>query len=267
MKYKNNKSGFTMIELLIALAITSIIMGAATTVFLNLQQTSTEIDQRTTLAANARGAMFFIDDTIKLLGFNPRKNISPSQIFRIVDPGRLQFLRNDLVQGLPNNIIDIQLAVGSDANLDGVADGGGDARLLIAINGAFGNGVVADNIVAICFAYGFDLNDDGDIETAGAGNQIIWAVDTDNDGILDTSLDTNNDGVVNAADLPFTGLGTPIDSSRIRAVKVWLLARSRFPIRGETDNNTYYVGSNVVTPNNNFAHVLHTNGIRGRNLF
>ena len=256
-----------MIELLIALAISSIVMGAATAVFLNLQETSTEIDQRTNLAANARGTMFFIEDNIKLLGFNPIKNLSKAQILRVVNPGRLQFVQNDLVQGQPNNTIDIQLALGSDATLDGVADGGGDARLLIAINGNFGNAVVADDIVAICFAYGFDRDDDGDIETAGAGNQIIWAVDTNNDGFLDTSLDNNNDGVVDAGDWPLAGMATPVDRSQIRAVKVWLLARSKFPIRGETDNNTYYVGANVVTPNNNFAHVLRTTGIRCRNLF
>ncbi|MCK5313137.1 MAG: prepilin-type N-terminal cleavage/methylation domain-containing protein, partial [Desulfobacteraceae bacterium] len=51
MKYPNNKSGFTLIEILIALIITSMVIGAAANVFLNLQRTSTEIDQRTDLAA------------------------------------------------------------------------------------------------------------------------------------------------------------------------------------------------------------------------
>ncbi len=56
MKHVDNKFGFTMIELMIALAITSIVTVAATAVFVNLQQTSTEIDSSTKISAYARSA-------------------------------------------------------------------------------------------------------------------------------------------------------------------------------------------------------------------
>ena len=258
MKYINNKSGFTLIELMIALAITSIVVGGATVVFSNLQTTSTEIDQRTSLAVNARGAMFFIEDNIKMLGYNPMKDLSKNTIMRIATAGQLQFLQNDLTQGNPDNIINIGLAVAGDAGSDGVADAGSTS---LVIDG----GNVADQIAAIGFAYGFDDNDDGDVDTDAATNQIIWAVDSDGDGDLDTSLDTNFDGVVDGADA--AAAITPVQISKIRAVKVWLLARTKYPVRDGVNNTIYYVGANAVQPLDNFAYTMHTTGIRCRNMF
>lgn len=248
-----------MIELMIALAITSIVIVAATAVFLNLQQTSTEIDHRTNLSANARGAMFFIEDHIKLLGFNPAKDKSKSEIIRIAGGGELEFLQDNPVMGQPDVTIHIGLNPVGDPGATGVVSVGGATSLVI--NG----GNVADDIVAIGFAYGFDDDENGDVDTDPATNQIIWAIDSNGDGTLDTSLDTNFDGVVDAADAP---QAIPaVDISKIRAVKAWLLVRTKYPIRGATDNTTYYVGANAYTPNNNFGHMLHTTGTRCRNLF
>jgi len=268
MKYINNKSGFSLIELMIALAITSIVVGAATAVFSNLQTTSTEIDQRTSLAANARGAMFFIEDNIKMLGYNPMKDLSKNTIMRITRAGELEFLQNNEDQGQPDEIIHIGLAVGGDATANGIADAGSTSLVIRVTNTSTGtsfSGPVADEIAAIGFAYGFDDNDDGDVDTDATSNQIIWAVDSDGDGDLDTSLDTNFDGEVDGTDA--AAAITPVQISKIRAVKVWLLARTKYPVRDGIDNTIYYVGANAVQPLDNFAYTMHTTGIRCRNMF
>ena len=179
---------------------------------------------------------------------------------RIAKGGELEFLQNNLVQGQPNDTIHIGLAVAGDSGADGVADAGSTS---LVING----GNVSDNIVAIGFAYGFDDNDDGAVDTDAATNQIIWAIDSDGDGDLDTSLDNNNNGVVDAGDFPLAALGTPVNKSQIRAIKVWLLVRTKHQVRDRTDTNTYYVGANPVVANPNFVHILHTTGTRCRNLF
>ncbi len=264
MKSINDKSGFTLIEVLIALAITSIVIGGATTVFVNLQKTSTKVDQRTNLSANARGAMFYIEDTIKLLGFNPDQTMSGDDVMSVANAGQITFVQNDLVQGNANQTITIRLDLLGDATSDGLADAGGTANLVVGNPAGPGN--VANNVVAIGFAYGYD-DGWGNVETAGVNNQIVWAIDSDGDGDLDETIDNNNDGVIDAADLGVAAMGTQIPISDILAVKVWLLVRSRYQLKQNTDNTTYFVGANSVTPNNSFAHVLHTTTIKLRNMF
>ena len=121
--------------------------------------------------------------------------------------------------------------------------------------------------VALRFAYAFDNNGDGAVDLS-ANNNIIWAIDTNNNGTLDQILDTVDDGIIDINDaIGGAALGSNVSMSTIRAVKVWLLARTNFPTRDIIDNTTYVVGDQHFTPNDNFGYVLLTTTIRSRNMF
>ena len=70
---------------------------------------------------------------------------------------------------------------------------------------------------------------------------------------LDRVLDTNDDGIINTRDIPggrdliATGWETAyVPLTRIRAVRIWLLARSRVPLKNYTDTATYVVGNKHI---------------------
>jgi len=90
---------------------------------------------------------------------------------------------------------------------------------------------------------------------------VVWAWDSDGDNILDRYLDTNKDGVIDAADaVNGAALAAVVPMTSIRAVQVWLLGRTRYPIRGHIENETYVVGPKHITPGDGYKRTL-LNGI------
>jgi type IV pilus assembly protein PilW len=109
--------------------------------------------------------------------------------------------------------------------------------------------IVAYDIEAVGFAYAFDDDGDGALDQSGGGN-IIWAVDSNlGDNKLDKFLDTDDDGTIDENDTEGgANLAGQIDLVDIRAVRIWLLARTRQPVKGHTDDQTYSVGANHRGP-------------------
>ena len=109
---------------------------------------------------------------------------------------------------------------------------------------------VAYDIEAIAFAYAVDDDLDGEIDLSPNG-WIQWIYDSnDGDVTLDQMVDTNDDGEIdtNDAEGGVNKPGAQVARNRIRAVRIWLLAHTRQPIRGYTDNQTYAVGPNHRGP-------------------
>ena len=144
---------------------------------------------------------------------------------------------------------------------DGWADyiaGRADVDGAAPIGRASGNGgslqPIAEQIEALGFAYAFDNDQDGQLDRSG--DNVLWAYDQDGNGGLDTVLDTNDDGRISAADDADKNgridagdggvLNPEVPLDRIRAVKIWLLARTRHPVRGYTNKHIYVVGDKVV---------------------
>jgi type IV pilus assembly protein PilW len=157
-----------------------------------------------------------------------------------------------------------------DADLDGIADDGAES-LSRTDAGAGETEVIAYDVQGIAFAYAFD--DGGQLATSPNDN-VIWAMDTDDppDGLLDTVLDTNDDGLIDTNDtaggaaLDPAFWPTEVDIADIRAVRIWILARTRIPIRGYTDNRTYVVGARRVNSGDNFQRRLLVDTVNCRNM-
>jgi type IV pilus assembly protein PilW len=147
-----------------------------------------------------------------------------------------------------------------DADADGMADlNKGGAAPLGRASGAGSPQPMAENIQAVAFAYAYNYDDgapipslDSQLDTSPGGN-VIWAFDSDGDRLLDRVLDTNDDGLINSGDTPggrdLIAIGWEtayVPLTRIRAVRIWLLARSRVPLKNYTDTITYVVGDKHI---------------------
>lgn len=238
------QKGFTLIELLIAMVAGLILIGAAYKTYVNHQRSHVTQQLVVDMQQNARAAMALMKREIRMMGY---------------DPAARDGVDNDV-----NSTIDdessgagIVTADGdriqftADFNYNSVIDPGNEdiTYNLAGLNLLRNGEIVAYDIEAVGFAYAFDDDHDGVLDESAGGN-IIWAIDAaSGDNKLDTRLDTNDDGLIDANDTPGgSNLGTAIDNDRIRAVRIWLLARTRQPIWRHTDNQTYVVGATHKGP-------------------
>ena len=141
--------------------------------------------------------------------------------------------------------------------------------------------LLAENIEAMGVAFAYDEDGDGNLDVSAGGN-VIWAVDSDGDNDLDLNLDTNDDGDIDSTDGPgvngnglITGsaIVPNINIGDIRAVRIWLLARTDREDREYVNGHTYVVGHKVISPGtdanaNNDAYRMRllTTTVKCRNL-
>ncbi|SLM32186.1 conserved hypothetical protein [Desulfamplus magnetovallimortis] len=284
---KSAIAGFTLIEILISLAISGILMSGVYVSYLS-QNKSYETQQRVIeMQQNLRNAMYHITRDIRMAGFNPTGSAAVAGItyvdFEDLDGNlddtdgyayddltafsTLTFIRDDSEDGIvdsgetiiyglydypvssPNTIVDLYKDEGA------------------------GRQLLAQGIEAIGFAYAFDsdpvdTDGDGATDTYGNGsidmdasNNIIWAIDSDNDQFLDKALDTDADGDIDMSDTPggiainsvttydLTEIGNKVDIKRIMAVKIWILAKAIKKTEGYScSGQTYVVGNKRVAP-------------------
>jgi prepilin-type N-terminal cleavage/methylation domain-containing protein len=274
-----SKAGFTLIEILVALAITAIIMGSVYSAFLSQQKSTVVQTNVSDIQQNLRAAMDFLARDIRLAGYagpdlGSIGNFGFTDVgFKNYDlspnadgSGYVQFSwdmnDNDLVGA--DETVSYSLANDSDAAPGSIA--------LMRELGSGGRQAMAGYVINFGLAFSYDADQDGEVDRDAAGN-VIWAVDTDNDGDWD-NLDRNSDGQITAADLSSgttgviggTDTGTPLKYRDIRAVRIWLLGRSQAPDNTFTDNNVYVVGRDVIQPNDNYRHRLLERTVLCRNM-
>jgi type IV pilus assembly protein PilW len=256
-------------------------MGAAWMLYRAQSQTTISQEQVTNMQQNLRVAVFQLKHDLRLAGFDP----TGSGNFGITSVG-LDGDGNSTIQltaDLNGNGLQENSEIFSYDIFDLPATGGGDGfpdftRRVGTV--APGRQLTAENIQAMGLAYAFDDDNDGLLDTDGAGN-VIWAIDADNGGDLDTNLDTNSDGVIDCRDGPSApldcsgkpneniagvALATDVPLSRIRAVRIWLLARGRHPDESYFDNNTYVVGRQIISPQDNLRRRLFETVVQCRNM-
>ena len=263
MKPILNNKGFTLAEMAMALAISSIAMTLIYTTFNSQRQAFITQQQTAVMQQNIRSAMSFVENEIRMAGFVGFDTATLMQ-------------RNTGAGIITAN--STTFVFSADFDDDGSLDAGDTITYALSGNTLTRNGqIIAYDIEAMGFAYAFEDSTDTDSNLEMTNNEIIWAIDQDGDGVLDRSLDTTGDGIVDINDA--TGgsdLSTMTDDDgeplsnisvdRIRVVRVWILARTRSAIKGFSDTSSYKVGSQIVFKNDGFKHNLLTSTIKCRNL-
>jgi len=149
-KFKNgvNNKGFTLLELMIALAITGIAMGAVYSASKTQQDSYIAQEEVATMQQNVRSAMYYMEREIRMAGCHPtqKKTISPG--FITAGPNTMNFtldIDDDSGTGNPDGDV-------GDANEDityALADNDGDGDLDFERN----SNLIAENIDALDFVY------------------------------------------------------------------------------------------------------------------
>jgi prepilin-type N-terminal cleavage/methylation domain-containing protein len=262
---KNNK-GFTLIEILVALVIDFVVLAGIYTAFYSQQKSHVKEQQVVDAQQNVRGAADYMTREIRLAGMD-RQTAGIAGIVA-AGPHSIQFtLDRDNTNNVtdPYDNIKFGFLATADANSDGIADAGAASIKRISINiDPIDGDVIADHIRAIAFAYAYDDDRDGELDFADAApfngqfdsGEEIWAFDDPDRAAV--GLDTNN----------ATGLALPaaISFDRIRAVRIWILARTQNPLREAAVSENYVVGDEVVPATGSYQYRLLTATVKCRNL-
>jgi len=150
-----NKRGFTLTELLVAMALSAVVMASIGSMYYSQQKSYFAQEQLAAAQQNIRSAMYFMERDIRMAGCDPTQNITPA-------PG-IQNLGWDAVENRYTS-----LSFTSDPDGDGsvenisysLADNDGDGDNDLERNGD----LVAENIDALDFVY---------LDSAGAPTATI----------------------------------------------------------------------------------------------
>jgi type IV pilus assembly protein PilW len=264
-----NKNGFTLIELLMAMTTGIIVMAGIYAAFNSQQKIHTKESQVVDAEQSVRGAAHFMVREIRLAGMDVtgtagagfitagRGSIRFTLDFRgdlPPPPGERPTPDGDVLDA--NENITYGFSAADDADADGIADSGTAPIIRVSAT----NDNLAEDIHAVGFAYAFDNDGDGELDYVDAdgdseldAGEEYWAYDSDADG----DLDQNNAG---------GGLGFNVNYDRIRAVRVWVLARTRHPLRGYSGTKNFIVGDKVINRTDNFKYRLLTHTVKCRNM-
>jgi len=275
---KRYENGLTLIELMIAMAISAVVMAAIFQVYQSQQKAYVTQQLVGQMQQNARAAMSLMVREIRMAGYKPAAtdgvdndglngtdDDDPKRDYPAGLPGVLTAKKDeirftmdinpdpDMCSDGINNDGDADTDEADECIFDGDttdpgedviyklqtnADGGKD---LVRIT-SDGTSIMAYDIDAIAFGYAYDENKDGvlDTDTGDPDGNVKWNYD-DGMGMLNTDALTGA-GVIGP---PYAVPGT---EPLIGAVRMWLLARTAQPIRSDSDTRTYQVGDQLWVP-------------------
>lgn len=289
---KRYENGLTLVELMVAMAISVIVMAAIYQVYQSQQRAYLTQQMVIEMQQNARSAMTLMKREIRMAGYKPAasdgidNDMPPNGVFDENDDDenghqcgqeigivqarreRITF-RMDILPNVPSKCSDgvddppvFGLIDDAAECYDGLADdpgeqityalqpnAAGDGNDLVRITlDASGNevkNILAYDIEAVAFGYACDWNKDGllDTDNGQPDGNVLWAYDS-GAGMLDTNAETG--GGLPSVVIPV--IEPPDCIPLIGAVKIWLLARTPQPIRGEADTHTYQVGDQTIIP-------------------
>jgi type IV pilus assembly protein PilW len=227
----HQQKGLSIVELMIALALSLVVLLVTTSIYVSNKQTYRFLDQYSLLQENGRFAIFFLREHILQAGFPRQSNVNPFPVVpgnntgtNASDTITVQFLSavdclNDVpAGGLPLNPTQNLFQLG-DTNADGILE--------LTCNG---NGLVG----------GVDQPAQPLVD--GIVNlQAEYGVDTDADGIANTYANSTivNNGIVTA--------GTP-DWNNVVSVRIAVLVEGDQNTLDQAQTITYNLLGQAITP-------------------
>jgi type IV pilus assembly protein PilW len=136
-----NKGGYTIVELLVAIAISGIFMAAIYSAYTSQQRATLGQEQVSAMHRNLRSAMYFMEKEIRMAGCDPTGNAKIDVAGSLVPPGIIQANAN-------------LMEFAADADGDGTI--ASNERIIYSLSGADlqRNGQrIAENIDAVNFVY------------------------------------------------------------------------------------------------------------------
>lgn len=303
---QNTKKGFTLVEVMIAMAISTVVFGSIFAAYDSQQKLYITQEQVAGMQQNLRLGMYFMERDLRKAGLEePMANGTKSGLFGVTDIRYRNINDNVAAPGVGFSSLQFSFDENNSHTLGAnetvtysVFDGDGDGNFDLALNDGTGRQMMAENIEALAFAYAYDNNADGQLDfrdfngngqlDPAGGDYIVWAIDSDNNNNLDFDLNTNQDvdanqnglldwrdlntngdnvidinddidgdgafgvGDVGASALP--GGGT-VPLASIRAVRIWLLARTdraheerSVDTAGINGNDPYFLGDRAIIP-------------------
>lgn len=151
-----NKKGFTIVELLVAITISSVVMASVYSAYYSQQKTAVVQEQMADMQQNLRAAMFYMEREIRMAGCDPTNDAGAGIV--TADDASIAFTED--VRGD---------ALGSDPDGD-VADSNENITYALVGTDLQRNGMVmAQNIDALDFVY---LDGDGNRLDDGGGSVV-----------------------------------------------------------------------------------------------
>ncbi len=234
LKRHEKAGGFTLVELLLALFISSVMVAAIFSFFIAQNRSYSQQDQLIQMHQNLRAAVNLMVKEIRMAGYDPTGK---------ADAGIVTAKRS---------IITFTMDMNSDANCNDTNERityslykSKDRIRKLGRKTTGRNAPVAENIEALGLAYAFDSDGDGSFEKDK--NQIIWAIE---EGGRWFDLDTNDDGKIDSGDNVAVGedTGITVNLDDIRAVRIWLLIKTSKVEEGYINNKIYIVGNKIIRP-------------------
>jgi type IV pilus assembly protein PilW len=276
--YWRDNSGITLVEILVTLAITGIVSAAIFSVYNTSLKTHTSQTQVADVQQDIRAGLFFMTRELRMAGYDATNLADATITPGAATPGNntIQFTFDLDENGSLNDIDD------EDGDGD-IAEADPDETVSYALYTTDGiqklgrttagtTNRLVEYAEALGMAYAID-DGSGRLRTNAGGT--VWAVidagtgnwfdlDADQDG----DVDTDDDSFDGAADGTITGRNTGVaaDPADIRAVRVWLLARTEASDSDYTNNLNYVVGNSVLNYNDNFRRRLLTSIVKCRNM-
>ena len=272
--------GFTLVEMLVAVVITGILGTGIMSLYVNSSRTYETQTLVSEAQQNVRAGLDALAWDIRMAGYDPTRDAGAGFLQAGSDAIQVTMdLGDDSGAGAPDgDLTDASSAPDPEENItyslyaSGTDDVYGNpiVRLGRDTNSGGGNSPVAEYIEDIGFAYAFDSNNDGVLDSdAGGrthwavigGNGNWWELDADGDDQITVADDTNGDNSVNSID---TGIAA--DLNDIRAVKVWLLARTPRRDRNPAPSEDYIVGDQIFQSADGMRRRLLTTSIICKNM-